>query len=87
MIKFRSGLAAVACATLLAACGGGGNGNEGMPPAVPAAVDMVPSSAAVSVVAYTQFASSLSNSEQAQPLGMDQLVPPTSERDLPLALN
>ena len=48
---------------------------------------MVPPGASVSVLAYTQFANSLSNSEQAQPLGMNHLSPPTSERDPPLALN
>lgn len=88
MIQLRSGLAAAACTALLAACGGGGGSGVGDTlPAMPAAVDMVPTSAAASVVAYTQFASSLSNSEQALPLGMDALTPPTSERDAPLALN
>jgi len=89
MIKFRSGLAGVSVALVLAACGGGGGDQPGESPGPvgPVAVDTVPPSASVSVLAYTQFANSLSNSEQAQPLGMNHLSPPTSERDPPLALN
>jgi hypothetical protein len=87
MIKLRSALAAVACTALLVACGGGGDGADNANPKGPVAVDMVPISATVSATAYTQFASTLSNSDQAQPLGMDALTPPTSERDAPLALN
>lgn len=88
MTKLRTGLAVVAMTLVLGACGGGGGDQEANPPgpAGPTAVDMVPPSASVSVVAYTEFAQSLSNSEWTQPLGMDQVVPPTSESALPVAL-
>jgi len=89
MSKLRSGLAVVATALVLAACGGGGGGDaDANPPgpAGPTAVEMVPPGASVSVLAYTEFAQSLSNSEWTQPLGMDQVAPPTSESALPVAL-
>lgn len=85
--KLRSRLAVAACAALLAACGGGGGGSDNGSLSGPEAVDMVPISAAVSSEAYTRFAGTLINSDRSQPLGMDQLIPPTSESDLPLALN
>ncbi len=89
MSKLRSGLAVVAMALALGACGGGGGGVQDTNPpgpAGPTSVDMVPPGASVSVVTYTAFAQSLSSSEWTQPLGMDQVVPPTSESALPVAL-
>lgn len=90
MSKLRSGLAVVAMALALGACGGGGGGGDvdANPPgsAGPTAVEMVPPGASDSVLAYTAFAQSLSNSEWTQPLGMDQVAPPTSESALPVAL-
>ena len=88
MIKFRSGLAGVSVALVLAACGGGGGDQPGESPGPvgPVAVEMVPPGASDSVVTYTAFAQSLSNSEWTLPLGMDQVVPPTSESALPVTL-
>lgn len=69
-------LAAVlgAASWLLVACGGGG-GSDG----VVTVADAVPASASATPEAFTQYAATLREDEQREPLPLVELVPPTSE--------
>jgi hypothetical protein len=66
--------------TLLSACGGG------RADAPPLASNRVPASALVSATAFTSYVGSLPASEQADPLGLDGVLPPTSDTDPPAAI-
>ena len=67
-------LAALAASCLwLSACGGGG-GDVAV-----AASDVIPASAAASPEAFTQYASTLNEDDQREPLKLADLEPPTSE--------
>lgn len=62
----------------LAACGGGGGD-------APVAADRdVPASALVSAEAFTAFVGSLQADDQAEPLGLDGVDPPTSDTADPI---
>lgn len=67
-------LAAVlgAASLLLSACGGGSDGVVPVP-------DTVPTSASATPEAFTQYAATLPEDDQREPLKVDELVPPTSE--------
>lgn len=75
-------LAIAATATLLVACGS----DDDEPQDGTAVTLEVPTSATVSVAAWTQFAASLPASESADPLAMNAAEPPTSETAEPQAL-
>ena len=66
----------------LAACGGGGGDAAPETPA-PAPSNRVPTSASASTNALVQYSSSLTASESAEPLEVDQFTPPTSETEEP----
>jgi hypothetical protein len=66
----------LACAAL-AACGGG---SDPVPPVVD---NTVPASALASPAAFTSYVASLPASETAEPVDVNQAVPPTSETDEP----
>ena len=68
----------------LAACGGGSNSPEPVPPA---AANEVPASATASVAAYSAYAGSMLPDESAAPLGMAKVTAPTSETDEPIEVN
>ncbi len=83
MKTLRTLLAAACAATLLVACG---DNPESAPEAPPTPSGQVPASATASPRAYAQFAASLQASESGTPLTVDDVTPPTSETDAPLAL-
>jgi hypothetical protein len=64
-------------AALLAGCGGGG----GDP--APAAADMVPASATVSALAFSQYAGGLAEDDQREPLPVSDLAPPVDDTSEP----
>ena len=79
---------ALAAATLLAGCFGGGGGDASDMPGGPTAA-AVPDSALASSTAYTQFTLSTAqaSSETAEPLTADKVgTPPSSETDEPVAV-
>ena len=82
-MKLTPALMATATAALLAACGGGHDGGSDTPPA---ADTEVPVSATASTTAYTRYAASLAATETQEPLGVNQVTPPTSETEPPLPL-
>ncbi|MDH0864383.1 hypothetical protein [Mitsuaria sp. GD03876] len=78
-------LTAIAAATLVAGCFGGGGDDATDMPGQPAG-GAIPDSALASPAAYTQFTltTAQSGSETAEPLTADNVtVPPTSETDEP----
>ena len=81
-MKTTTTLLALAAAVLLAACAD----NPEMAAPTPPLASEVPASATASVSAYTSFAASLAPSETQSPLGVNHLVPPTSETEKPQAL-
>ncbi len=60
-------------AALLAACGGGSD------TAPAAAADMVPASATATALAFSQYAGSLAENDQREPLPLSDLVPPADD--------
>ena len=78
-MKNTTTLLTLAAAVLLAACGD----NPEMAAPTPPAANEVPASATASVSAYTSFAASLPPSETQSPLGVNNVVPPTSETEKP----
>lgn len=75
-------MALLACAVALSACGD--NPDDGGPPA--ADDGQVPASASASIAAFFGYTSALTESETAQPLGVDRVTPPTSETQEPSPL-
>ncbi|MBL8305585.1 MAG: hypothetical protein JNM33_02730 [Rubrivivax sp.] len=76
-------LAACALAALLTACGDDPAQGPEAPPS--ATASEVPSTAAANAATWTQYAASLPRSETAAPLGLNQVTPPTSETEAPVA--
>ncbi len=76
---------ALVVGTALSACGGGDSSDA--PAVPPAAITEVPASASASSRAYTEFAASLARSESAEGLGLNLVVAPHSETDLPISLS
>lgn len=66
--------------SLLGACGGG------HADAPPVARNRLPPSALVSASAFTRYVGSLPASERADPLGLDGVLPPTSDTDPPATI-
>ena len=75
------GWAALASLTFLAGCGDSSVLVE------PVVSNEVPVSATASVQAYTSYAKSLGADDQADPLLVDKVMPPTSETDEPASLS
>lgn len=67
----------------LALLGGCGGGHDDAPPV---ATHTVPASALATSQAFTTYVGSLSADDQADPLGLDGVLPPTSDTDLPAAI-
>ena len=76
----KHGITAVAL-SLLAACGGGGNG-----PVDTTAANEVPASATASPEAYSRYVGSLATDDRVEPLNVDNVVPPTSESAEPIGV-
>ncbi|MDP1693473.1 MAG: hypothetical protein Q8L49_16245 [Burkholderiaceae bacterium] len=64
---------ALTMSVVLVACGGS-----------PLSSDEVPPGATDSPAAYSQYVGSLAASDSAEPLDIDNAVPPTSETDAPI---
>lgn len=79
-MKSKSFMSAIATAALLSACGGDDDG-------VMPATDAVPASALVSAQAFSAYAGSVTANDQAEPLSLDGVEPPTSETDEPIDVN
>jgi hypothetical protein len=79
-MKSKSFVSVVAVLGLLSACGGDDD------VVVPAA-DSVPASALMSAQAFSAYAGSVPSDDRAEPLSLDNVEPPTSETDEPIALN
>ncbi len=72
-------ISTLVAAGALVACGGGDS--------TPVAGEReVPSSATASPTAFSQWAGSVAQEEGTEPLGMDMVVPPTSETEEPIAV-
>jgi uncharacterized lipoprotein YajG len=84
-MKLDKILLAAGAAVLLAACGDSPPAELPAPPA--AGANAVPASATASIASYAQYAGSLPKSETDEPLDVSQVVPPTSETELPVAVN
>ena len=81
----------LAAGTLVAACGGGGGGGDGggvtaATPDPDARAEM-PASAGASVEVFHTTVAGLSADDRANPLGLAQLVAPTSDSAEPKALD
>lgn len=79
----------LAAGTLLAACGGGGGDGGGVTAVTPdpdARAEM-PASAGASVEVFHTAVAGLSADDRANPLGLAQLVAPTSDSAEPKALD
>jgi hypothetical protein len=75
-----------AAAALLSACGSGGSQNDDVTPP-PVVVNEVPASALASASAYTNYAKTLSNSDSAEPVNVNNVAtPPASETEVPLPI-
>ena len=76
---FKLLAAGAVAATLLTACGGGGNDTP---------ADPVPDSALASPDGFTAWAQSLPSNDASEPVNVDRLaMAPTSETEEPVALN
>lgn len=73
-------LIVLAAAAALAACGGGGGHDA------PADAGTVPPSATASPQAYTGYVGSLPADDSAEPLRLDDVLPPASDTDEPAPL-
>lgn len=78
----KHGITAAAMLLLLAACGGGGSGPLDTPVA-----NEVPASATASPEAYSRYVGSLATDDRAEPLNVDNVVPPTSESAEPIGVS
>ena len=84
-IGASSAFRAAALAVTLTLLGGCNNDDDDAPNALTVTLE-VPTSATVSVTAWTQFAASLPASESTEPVRMNTAEPPTSETAEPQAL-
>jgi hypothetical protein len=84
-MKRSYSLTAVLAASLLAACGGSSDSHT--EPTDPQAGATVPASATASPQAFSQFVASLAENNQAEPLDLDAVQPPTSETEEPIDLS
>ena len=80
-MKTRTLCLAAAAAALLAACGGGGGPEDRQIEGVG-----VPASATRDADSFSAYLVNVAEEDRAEPVLVDQLVPPTSETDEPLAL-
>jgi hypothetical protein len=78
----RWSAAGALAATLLAGCGGGSDG-----PPVDDAPSRVPASATASPAAYTAYVAGLRADDRREPVGLEGLVPPTTETAEPAAVD
>ena len=81
-MKATQALAVLALSVGLAACGGGYSVE-----AAPMAPNEVPAGATVSPASYGQYVGSPFKTETGQPLDVNNVVPPTSETDLPVPVS
>ncbi len=72
--------AALALAGGLAACGGGGDATSATD-----AWNTVPASALASPEAFSRFTASLAPDDHGDPMNVDNVTPPVSETDAPIA--
>jgi hypothetical protein len=80
-----AGLAGLAVAGLLSACGGGGGSNvDSMVAAVQPAGNVVPEAATASAEAFSAFAARLPTDDVGEPLSVAMLNPPTSDTAEPI---
>ncbi len=79
-MKIKTSLVLLAALTLLAACGDNPENADTTP------TNQVPASATASTSAWSQFAASLRNSDTQAPLEVNNVTPPTSESDAPMAI-
>lgn len=88
MMHYRM-MVILAAGTLLAACGGGGGNGGGVTAATPGpdARAEMPASAGASVEVFHTTVAGLSADDRANPLGLAQLVAPTSDSAEPKALD
>ena len=80
-MNVKHGITAAALLSLLAACGGGGSG-----PVDTTAANEVPASATASPEAYSRYVGSLATDDRAEPLNVENVVPPTSESAEPISV-
>lgn len=84
-MKLQSKCVALGACVLVAACGGGGGGFE-PPPTPPVASNEVPTNATTSIANFVSYLNTTAVSDTAEPVGVNQTTPPSSETDEPLAV-
>ena len=77
----------IAAGALLAGCGGSKGGDETVVMLDPDAMAEMPASAGASVTAFNGTLAGLANDDRANPMGLEQMLPPTSDTTEPQALD